>query len=618
MLMERFGYLDLSKVLKKNDDFKPFPKANDREGWAKVQPGTRKAWLDEAAKYEDFTWPALKTGLYMHFQRTGENLPHLFAFFERRSVLGILAMAECMEGQGRFIDQIISGVYCICEETVWMTPFDLGPFKQSLPAPEDVIVNLATSETGALLAWIRYLFKEQFDAISPRICRRIEAEIGRRLIEPYLMHDDYWWMGFVETPRVNNWNPWCNRNILMCALLLELGDDVRQAVIKKVMRSLDSYLAKYPPDGCCDEGPMYWGAAGGGLHTCLELLYKASSGAIDIFGEPIVGDIGRYIYKVHIHKDWFVDFADGDAHVKVGATTRNYGRSIGDENLVALGMAAQPARPRIHNWFGAYETLLDFFAEGETAEPAAKAPYVRDGWMWHTKVMTAREHQGTEKGLFLAAKAGNNAEAHNHNDIGNFVVYADGNPVLIDLGTEEYTAKTFSPQRFELWYLQSQYHNCPTVNGVLQHEGMEYAAKDVEYQANDLFSEMKADISGAYPAESGMAYWLRTCRLNRGEAPSVEITDEYSLKRTDGGITWNLMTPCMPQLTSPGRLELTYAPGQRAVLTYDAAALTLSVETIDYMESRLRGNWGDAMYRIVLSDKSEELQAVRTITIKKV
>ena len=128
---------------------------------------------------------------------------------------------------------------------------------------------------------------------------------------------------------------------------------------------------------------------------------------------------------------------------------------------------------------------------------------LRDAWMWHTQVMTARENKGSHEGLFLAAKAGHNGESHNHNDVGNFIVYADGNPVLIDLGTEEYTAKTFSPRRFELWYLQSQYHNCPTVRGVLQHDGLAYAARDVTYHADDLRAEMRADISGAYPAGSG-------------------------------------------------------------------------------------------------------------------
>ena len=141
-----------------------------------------------------------------------------------------------------------------------------------MPAKDDAVVNLATSETGALLAWVRYLLREPLDAISPRIAARVNDEIRTRLVQPYHDHDDYWWMGFVPTPRVNNWNPWCNRNMLMCLLLLDLDADLRASCIRKAMRSLDAYLALYPPDGCCDEGPMYWGAAGGGLHTCLELL----------------------------------------------------------------------------------------------------------------------------------------------------------------------------------------------------------------------------------------------------------------------------------------------------------------------------------------------------------
>ena len=168
---------------------------------------------------------------------------------------------------------------------------------------------------------------------------------------------------------------------------------------------------------------------------------------------------------MHIHDEWFVDFADGDARVKPGAAAFAYGRSIQDEDLVKLGASGSPARPVVLNWFGMYEYLADMFGEEEREAARSTPPYPRDAWMWHTQVMTAREQQGTHRGLFLAAKAGNNGESHNHNDVGNFIVYADGNPVLVDLGTEEYTAKTFGPRRFELWYLQSQYHNCPTVRG---------------------------------------------------------------------------------------------------------------------------------------------------------
>jgi hypothetical protein len=42
-------------------------------------------------------------------------------------------------------------------------------------------------------------------------------------------------------------------------------------------------------------------------------------------------------------------------------------------------------------------------------------------------VAAARLRQGSVNGLYFAALGGHNAESHNHNDVGNFVVYLDGN-----------------------------------------------------------------------------------------------------------------------------------------------------------------------------------------------
>jgi hypothetical protein len=44
----------------------------------------------------------------------------------------------------------------------------------------------------------------------------------------------------------------------------------------------------------------------------------------------------------------------------------------------------------------------------------------------------------------MAIKGGNNGESHNHNDVGSFIIYTDGEPLFIDPGVGEYTAKTFS------------------------------------------------------------------------------------------------------------------------------------------------------------------------------
>jgi hypothetical protein len=92
--------------------------------------------------------------------------------------------------------------------------------------------------------------------------------------------------------------------------------------------------------------------------------------------------------------------------------------------------------------------------------------------------MVLRESENPDEGLFLAMKGGDNNESHNHNDVGSFIVYKNGKPVLIDAGVGEYTKQTFSPDRYKIWSMQSLYHNLPSFDGVGQVNGSQYASKN--------------------------------------------------------------------------------------------------------------------------------------------
>ncbi|MCD9025936.1 heparinase II/III domain-containing protein [Cohnella silvisoli] len=621
MLYERYGKERLENVILDSERFVPIPKADNREAWGALLPESKQMWVTLAEQYADYEWPAIRTSDYMEYWRTGEIGRHSNAIFERRSVLGIMVIAECFKDEGRFLDQIINGIFVICEETSWVTPSHRLHWKvnmdECLPDASDHRVELFTAETSKLLIWARYLLQSRFDGISVRIGERIVREVQDRLLKPYMERDDYWWLGFMEGVRVNNWNPWCNGAVLTGFLLLENDPAARAEGIAKAMRSLDAFIRTYPPDGCCDEGPSYWSPSGGGLYECLELLQLASQGKIDLFGETIVRDIGSYLYKVHIHDSYFAAFADCDAKADPGGdVVYRYGRSTKDNPMIQLG-ASRPksGKPRIHIWFGMYGHLRDLFLEKERLASRMKAPYIQDAWLAHTQVMTAREREGSELGLYVAAKGGNNQESHNHNDIGNFLVFADGYPLLVDLGTEEYSAKTFGDRRYELWYLQSQYHNLPTVRGVLQQNGSHFRAASEQYRQSDVVSELSLDIASAYPLEAGIASWRRAIRLTRGRNASVEIIDNFSMKGTPADIFYSLMTPCTPVIAEPGIIRLEYASGKEAVIHFDAEHLDVRCETIDFMESRLKRNWGELMYRIVLFEKTPVLRGIRTLSI---
>ncbi|WP_135554910.1 heparinase II/III domain-containing protein [Paenibacillus cymbidii] len=620
MLTARYGGNDLASLLQAAAAGKaaPFPPADDRGAWERVTAESREEWIGKAEACLAYDWPALQAQTYIEVKRTGHFNPYIDPYWKRRETLGSLVLGECIEDGGRFTLAIVTGIMCICEETTWLPPHMNSYLTrvnkaETLHAAADHEVELFSSETAALLAWTYDLLRGKLDAISGRIGERIEREVRDRLIAPYLARDDYWWMGFAGD-RVNNWNPWCNGNMLMALAVFE-RDPLRLAeAVGKIMRSLDVFIATYPADGCCDEGPMYWGRSGASLYDCLELLHLMSGGAIDIYAETIVREIGRYIVKAHIHGDYYVDFADGDAIVFAdGDAIYGYGLAIGDEGMIRLGAGIPVKRHGFVDWFPLHRHARALLREGERRQRAQQPPYMRDVWFPHSQVMAAREAEGTARGLYVAAKGGHNLESHNHNDIGNFIVYADGQPVFIDLGTEEYRAQTFGPQRFELWYLQSQYHNVPTVNGTMQRDGRAFAAQGAVRRADDDESDLSLDIAAAYPAEAGIACWRRTFRLLRGANAAVEIVDAFRLHEP-GAVVYSLMTPLKPKPLDEGVFELAYAPGRRVYVAYDAGRLRMRAERVAIDDGRLRRNWGDAVYRIML--ESAEPQQAETHVLR--
>ena len=103
---------------------------------------------------------------------------------------------------------------------------------------------------------------------------------------------------------------------------------------------------------------------------------------------------------------------------------------------------------------------------------------------------------------------------------------------MIDVGVETYTAKTFSAQRYEIWTMQSGFHNLPIINGVEQAPGRDYRAGSVLCQRTPHSASVEFEIAGAYPKEAGVLRWRRFYELRRGQQPAVIIQDSYALART--------------------------------------------------------------------------------------
>src|SRR2546430_1640663 len=432
------------------------------------------------------------------------------------------------------------------------------------------------------------------DTVSPLLRKRIRTEVNRRVLTPAFERDDFWWMGFGERKDVNNWNPWINSNCLTAALLLEAAPQRRSSAVYKLMRSLDNFINRYPPDGASDEGPGYWGRAAASLFDNLELLRDATHGAIDIYGSPLVRSMGQYIYRVYIKDEYFVPMGDASAKIRPDAElVYAYGKRIGDPVMQGFGALLARRRGPYRPGSGSPRRILPaLLVAREIAAAPVSEPLLGSVWLADLQLMAARSIPNAPRGLYVAAWGGHNGQSHNHNDVGNFIVYGDGRPVLIDVGVETYSAKTFSPQRYEIWTMQSAYHNLPTINGIMQGAGREFQANDVSFNETANRVTLSADIASAYPAEAAVRRWQRRVTLDR-KASVVELEDRYELRQWRDPVRLNLMTPLSVDTARPGEVRL----GGRYLLTYDARELKAAAEEIPVSDERLRPVWGDRLGR---------------------
>jgi len=472
------------------------------------------------------------------------------------------------------------------------------------------------------MGWTYYLVGDELTKISPLVSERMRLEVQRRIISVNLARDDFWWMGFNRT--VNNWNPWICSNWLTAVLVFEDDPGRRAASVHKILRCLDNFLDPYPRDGGCDEGPSYWGRAGGSLFDCLELLQSASNNSINVFDKPLIQEIGRYIYRAYIHNQYFINFADAPAKQDADASLIfRYGRSIHDDTMMRFASyLAQEQNLGVGARKGQLGSLARLpprlFNLPELLKTKPEEPLLRDFWLPDLQVMGGRSSDKSVEGFYVAAKGGHNAESHNHNDVGNFVVYYDGSPVIIDVGVETYTAKTFSKDRYSIWTMQSAYHNLPTINGVMQKDGREYQASDTKFASDERSVRFSLDLAHAYPSDAKVRSWARTITLDRGK--DVVVNDRYELQELVKPFTLSLMTSCLPTAGKGGVVSLSQEVDgrkQTISLLYDAAKFSASIEPIAIEDSRLKSSWGEKIYRILLTSRERVSSSEYSITLKK-
>jgi hypothetical protein len=601
----------LSQHLLSPSNWHPFPRWSERDAWQSVPEDVRGVVIQKAEASLGAPWESLPADVFLDFRRNGNRTRYERLYFTRQERITEFTVAECVEGKGRFLDEIANGVWLTCEESFWGLPAHLGAQKAGAGLPDitEPIIDLFAAETSATLSWVYYYLGDRLDQVSPLIRPRVVMEAKRRILDPALARNDFTWMGLDgKGRRLNNWTPWINSNWMATSLILEQDSARRAEAIGKICRSLDQYLAGYSPDGGCDEGPGYWNVSAASYFDCCDMLASATGGQVSVIGNPFIAKMVQYIADVHIADGDYVNY--GDAHVKAGPSPElvyRLGSTVNDtvlEEFGAFNIPSSMTKSRFARPLSRAIPNMMIVGKARTS-PKADA-LVRDAWYPDLCLMTARRKAGASDGFYLAVQAAPNLRSHGHNDSGSFIVFHNGEPVFIDVGVEAYTAKTFSADRYSIWTMQSAYHNLPIIGGVMQTgDKPRYRASEIHYDCSDDRTTLAMNLATAYPDSAGVNRWMRTVTLDR-TSDKIRLQEKFQLKQKSP-IALSFITPRTPSDDAHGTVTLTGVDsGTRGVvLSYDAKLLKPAIEPIPLEDEGLRENWGKQIYRVLLNSVSQ-------------
>ena len=602
LLAGNFNPETISKALIPAQKWVPYPDYNKRDAWEALFGRNRDNIIKRGERQLNYQWQVIRATDYLEYERSGNRNIMQDPNSDNNNALSDLVFAELAEGKGRFIDQIINGVFYNCERTSWVLSAHLTAQKsgRTLPETAEQVIDLGSGEIGAFLAWTYYFFHREFDKVNPEISKRLYTEIYNKIIIPYRENDRFWWMAFHPRPDgiVNNWNPWTNFNALQCIVLLESDPVQTTKDIYRSMLSVDKFINYVKDDGACEEGPSYWGHAAGKLYDYLQLLSMLSNGKINLFNHKMIKDMGDYISRSYVGNDWVVNFADASARFSSDAPLiYRYGKAIGSTEMKQFAaLLIQQKEFSIGSGTDIFRMLESLSCDAELRNEKAQ----------HT-TPDATVYPGTQfyyfknkTGFFMAAKGGYNAESHNHNDAGTFSLWYKKKPVFIDAGVGTYTRQTFGAERYSIWTMRSIYHNLPTINGVEQKFGKEFNATHIKVNAAQ--KQLSMNIASAYPAEAKATNWTRTYQLND---KSLVINDKFTLKNAEKPNELHFMLHSKPEIQK--NKIIVYVNGEKMQMTYDSNTFEASLESIVLDDVRLSLVWGDEIFRLTLRDKKIRL-----------
>ncbi|MGE9294529.1 MAG: heparinase II/III domain-containing protein [Puniceicoccales bacterium] len=509
------------------------PALTDRAAWEgfgrsyaeRIVPAAEKASQSEPPPMPE----AVREDYSRNKKRGGEFIANLNS---RRYRLKVFTLAECIENQGRFIPALETEMAAILDESTWVMPThdpDLRNFKGEI-----VNVDLNAAATGASLATSLALLKEK---LPQDLVSRTKEELYRRVVEPYLTR--------VRSPESklcywidvdNNWNAVCSAGVVLTALYTVDDPAIRAEVVAAAEKSmLEHYLAGFPADGYSLEGLGYWNYGFGHYAILAETLYRMTEGGVDLYKHPVVRPVALFPIYSQMSPGIYPYFADNKlGNQPMWWISRLVNPRVDlplptDEQLATSGYGMFMYGVGLTG-FPLPEAVVDPQAETLAEESTGSMPTFSEkklplrSWFDEAGILICRPGDGDTHRMAVTLKGGDGEQNHTHADLGQFVVAVGNETPLLDPGSENYTAETFTSRRYTIPRIGSFGHSVPVLGGQWQLGGKRAEAEIVQISFSPQTDSYVLDLTDVYDLES-LQLFERSFLYSREGACSLQVVD---------------------------------------------------------------------------------------------
>lgn len=501
----------------------------DRNYWTSIQkePSAQDLLKRAEEKYEK-GFPPFIDSLYLQLNKTNYRLPGEVMVKKRYEYLFDLTLAECMNNKGTYIPAIEKAIQALCRQKPWSIPAhdrNLANYKGT-----DYGVDLVVATAGNGIAQCLYLLDDKISLETKTLAR---CAFREKVFRPIFRHVEtgkpFWWMTMT-----NNWNSVCLAGVTGAALTMLPDKEERAYYIAVADKYQGNGMRGYADDGYCTEGAGYYNYGFSAYILLREEVCRATSGKIDFFRNPKFVNVAAYGKNIQLTDGLVPTFSDCHLGLKIDQRIINYcnaalgltdsGKEIvpsGDNfSLNLLHMFPNPA------W------KADLTPEMKTAMQTSSANSLRS-WYDRAGILVARPNAGSTCQLSIAAKGGNNAENHNHNDIGSYDVVYDGVLITGDQGgPESYPGDYFYSGAEKKYKIKGSWgHPVPFVDKTEQKTGKAAQGVVLEKTFSNEKDVLKIDMKSAYPVK-GLTNLDRTFEYDRSGTGSFTVTDSWNAEKT--------------------------------------------------------------------------------------